>query len=63
MGTAGVRGGNQEAQTSTVHPTFLYMYNDFICSQRSNQLNQSRLKILKAQDDHIKVKKNVLCAQ
>ena len=32
------------------------MHNFFyLCSQRSNQLNQSRLKTLKAMDDHIKV--------
>ena len=30
-------------------------YYELICSQRSNQLNQSRLKTLKAMDDHIKV--------
>ena len=33
----------------------------FIYSQKSNQLNQSRLKTLKAQDDHIKVMHTFYC--
>lgn len=33
----------------------ILMNYELICSQRSNQLNQSRLKTLKAMDDHIKV--------